>query len=129
MIKKIRVEISQYIQENPLLIIYSFLGTFIVTALIHKMFVLNNETWESLCYGFILGLSLCLGGDYLFDEQPKLKKNLPLMVFFLFGIGYLLAHFLGYIPLFQNHILFATYLLFLLAPTSVRRDERVVFIG
>jgi hypothetical protein len=126
MLKNIQTQIAQYLYKNPFVILYSLLGTIIMTGLLQQGST-SSSIWESLFYAFAFGLSLGFGGDYLFEKHPRYRQWNPLFVIALFGAGYAISSFLGNLSTFQSHILFASYLLFLLTPPSVRKDQSVGF--
>lgn len=127
MIKNFRSEVAGYIRKNPTLILFSLAGTLFLTVLLHQDSESARKFLEPALYGFLLGLPVCLGADYLSEGRKISREFLPAALAAVFIFGYLLSYYLGYLPCLQVHVAFAAYLLLLLTPPAVRRDESVGF--
>lgn len=128
MLSRFKQEVTQYVRENLTLILYSALGTAILASIFVNSDSANAAHYlQSLFYAFALGISLCLGADYIYEEKPQLKKWHPLFLAGLFAIGFAIAHYLQDWPVFQVHIILTSYFVFLLTPSSVRKEQKVAF--
>lgn len=114
--------IGIHLKTNLFLIIYSLIGTFLFTEVLMDS---TRGSYSSLSYGFVLGLIACLGGKYFF-KNPTFKKPLVVGTTILFFIsGFFIADILSFNVESLTHILFASFLLFLLAPYEFRKNESV----
>lgn len=82
---------------------------------------------NELLYGFFLGLVACFGSEYISSSFLTQEKRKVLGTLLFFAVGFLLARYLGFLPNFELHILAAAFVLFLLAPDAVRKDEKLGF--
>ncbi|MGE9745071.1 hypothetical protein [Bdellovibrio bacteriovorus] len=125
MIKNLKSEVEVYIRKNPSLILFSFLGSLFLTVMMHQNSDASRKFLEPALYGFLLGLPICLGADYIFERRKVGKFIVPCLLILVFAVGYLLSYYLGYLPCLQLHVAMAAYLLLLLTPSAVRKDEAV----
>lgn len=112
-----------HLKENLLLIAYSLLGTFLFTEILGSSNY--NHLISDLAYGFVLGLISCAGGKYIFTN-PKIKKQqIAAATIVFFAVGFLIANLLNSSSDSLAQILVASFLIFMLTPKEVRKQDSI----
>ncbi len=130
MAESLKSKIESYVRENWLVVIYSLLGAATVAHIIHQKRISNNDyelLHNSLIYGFCFGLPICWGKVYLIREFPQLNKPYPLILGLVASLGFILSYNYNSHETFLAHIITVAYLLFIISPKVIRRDEKVGF--